>query len=298
VYPEDSKNLDELIMFAEIAMYQAKKQAGGGYRLYSSEINVRSLERLQLEGALRRSIKKSEFVLHYQPKLSLQNNQVVGMEALIRWNRPGYGILSPNKFIPIAEDMGLIPKIDEWVVYEACRQNKAWQDEGREPLRVAVNLSLFDFKVNLVSFIRKALRETRMDPQYLELELTESLMMENYTTIIDVLYQLKDLGVQVTIDDFGTGYSSLARLQKLPIDILKIDKSFVTNIPHEPDQLAIISAIIGISKSLKLQIIAEGVEEPEQFSLLKRYGCDEIQGYYISPPVPDEKFYEAIKKYV
>ncbi|MFW5720564.1 MAG: EAL and GGDEF domain-containing protein, partial [Candidatus Dojkabacteria bacterium] len=298
VYPEDSKNLDKLIMFAEIAMYQAKKQAGGGYMLYTKEINVRSLERLQLEGALRRSIKKSEFELHYQPKLSLKNNQVVGMEALVRWKRPGYPMMSPNTFIPIAEDMGLIPKIDEWVVYEACRQNKAWQDEGRKPLRVAVNLSLFDFKVNLVSFIRNALRETKMDPQYLELELTESLMMENYNSIIGVLYQLKDLGVNVTIDDFGTGYSSLSRLQKLPIDILKIDKSFVTNIPREPDQLAIVSAIIGISKSLKLQIIAEGVEEPEQFSLLKRYGCDEIQGFYVSPPVAKEQFFEAIRKYL
>ncbi|NEX60489.1 EAL domain-containing protein [Noviherbaspirillum galbum] len=287
VCPGDSVEPEALIKYAGIAMYRAKETGRNNFQFYTSSMNERAMERLRLEGDLRNAVERGEFVLHYQPQVSVDNNQVVGVEALIRWQHPTLGLVSPARFIQIAEEMGLIVPIGAWVMRTACRQSMAWQREGYGEVRVAVNLSARQFyQQDLATTIFDILQETGLPPHLLELELTESMMMADVEHAALLLRKLKTLGVQLSIDDFGTGYSSLAYLKRFPIDLLKIDQSFVRDITVDPDDAAIVTSIISLAHSLRLDVIAEGVETEAQLAYLRRHGCDYMQGYYFSRPVP------------
>lgn len=289
VYPNDGEDSDTLIKHADVAMYRAKDLGRNNFQFYTAEMNQRALERLRIEGDLRLALERGEFLLHYQPQLDLHSGCMVGMEALIRWNHPTRGLVPPASFINLAEETGLIVPIGHWVIRTACAQNKAWQRAGHAPLRVAVNLSAAQFaQHDLVQLITAALDDAQLEPRYLEIELTESLVMTDVARTIGILRELKALGVHVSIDDFGTGYSSLSYLKRFPIDVLKIDQSFVRDITVNPDDAAIVASIISLAHSLRLNVIAEGVENEEQLMFLRDKGCDQIQGYYFSRPVPGE----------
>ncbi|WP_025917195.1 EAL domain-containing protein [Herminiimonas sp. CN] len=289
VYPNDGLDADTLIKHADVAMYRAKETGRNNFQFYTPEMNQRALERLRIEGDLRLALERDEFLLHYQPQVDLHTGLIVGMEALIRWSHPTRGLVSPANFINLAEETGLIVPIGDWVMRTACRQNKAWQRAGHAPLRVAVNLSAAQFaQHDLVQSITAALEDAGLEPQYLEIELTESLVMTDVARTIGVLQELKTLGVHLSIDDFGTGYSSLSYLKRFPINVLKIDQSFVRDITVNPDDAAIVASIISLAHSLRLDVIAEGVETEDQLAFLWRNGCDQIQGYYFSRPVPGE----------
>lgn len=300
IYPSDCTNVDQLLENADTAMYQTKRQGSNNYQFYSAELNANLQERLTLENELHDALKQGEMVLHYQPKVSLISGRIIGVEALLRWQSSTYGSVSPAKFIPIAEESGLIVSIGEWVLSTACAQNRTWQKNGLPPLKMAVNLSARQFKQpNLVQMIAKILNETDLNANYLELELTESLIIENVQQTITTLQQLHDMGIVLSLDDFGTGYSSLSYLKRFPIDILKIDQSFVRDLVFNSDDAAITEAIISLAHSLCLGVIAEGVENQEQLDYLQANGCNEIQGYYFSRPlaVADiTKLLEADKK--
>ncbi|MBB3214507.1 diguanylate cyclase (GGDEF)-like protein/PAS domain S-box-containing protein [Herbaspirillum sp. Sphag1AN] len=296
-YPGDSKDAETLVKYADIAMYRAKLHGRDNFQFYTPAMNEQALERLRIEGDLRRALEREEFMLHYQPKLDLRSGKVVGMEALIRWRHPQMGMVAPARFIGLAEETGLILPIGAWVIRTACAQTKAWHDAGWESLRVAVNLSIRQFlQADLVSSIATALVETGLPPHCLELELTETLVMTDVEQAIGILRQFKELGVHISIDDFGTGYSSLSYLKRFPIDALKIDQSFVRDISVDADDAAITVSIISLAHSLKLQVIAEGVETQEQLSFLRHHGCDEIQGYLFSPPVSAEQFVQLLQE--
>ena len=240
---------------------------------------------------LRHALKREEFLLHYQPRVDLHSGEITGMEALVRWQHPEQGLVLPGRFIPVAEDSGLIVPLGAWVLHTACAQNKAWQVAGLKPVCVAVNLSARQFRQqDLVEVVTRTLQETGLDAAYLELELTESMVMQNVEATIATLTRLKAIGVKFSIDDFGTGYSSLSYLKRFPIDFLKIDQSFVRDISTDPDDAAIVKAIISMAHDLGLRVIAEGVETQEQKSFLQQGHCDEMQGYLFSRPVPAEKF--------
>ena len=291
VYPNDGADPETLMSHADIAMYRAKEMGRNNFQFFTQTMNELSRERLQLEAELRHALEREEFVLHYQPQVNLRTGQVVGMEALIRWNHPKLGLVPPARFIGLAEETGLIVPIGAWVLHTACAQNKAWQLAGLGRLRVAVNLSGRQFaKQDLAQSIMDILLKTGLEPSYLEIELTESLIMTDVERAIGTLRELKALGVQLSIDDFGTGYSSLAYLKRFPLDVLKIDQTFVRDISSNADDAAIVASIISLSHSLKLHVIAEGVETREQMAYLRQHGCDELQGYYFSPPVPPETF--------
>lgn len=295
-YPCDSTDAETLVKYADIAMYRAKLHGRDNFQFYTPAMNEQALERLRIEGDLRRALEREEFLLHYQPKLDLRSGKVVGMEALIRWQHPQMGMVAPTRFISLAEETGLILPIGAWVIRTACAQTKAWQDSGWESLRVAVNLSVRQFlQTDLVASIATALAETGLAPDCLELELTETLLMTDVEQAISILRQFKKLGVHISIDDFGTGYSSLSYLKRFPIDTLKIDQSFVRDISVDADDAAITVSIISLAHSLKLQVIAEGVETQEQLSFLRHHGCDEIQGYLFSPPVSAEQFVKLLQ---
>ena len=288
-YPGDSTDAETLVKYADIAMYRAKLHGRDNFQFYTPAMNEQALERLRIEGDLRRALEREEFLLHYQPKLDLRSGKVVGMEALIRWRHPQLGMVAPARFIGLAEETGLILPIGAWVIRTACAQTKAWHDAGWQSLRVAVNLSVRQFlQADLVASIATALAETGLPPHCLELELTESLVMTDVEQAIGILRQFKELGVHISIDDFGTGYSSLSYLKRFPIDALKIDQSFVRDISIDADDAAITVSIISLAHSLKLRVIAEGVETEEQLSFLRHHGCDEIQGYLFSAPVSPE----------
>jgi EAL domain-containing protein (putative c-di-GMP-specific phosphodiesterase class I) len=254
-------------------------------------MNERALKRLSLENSLRRALEREEFTVHYQPQVRADNEKITGMEALVRWQHPELGLVPPAEFIPIAEDTGLIAPLGEWVLRTACAQNSAWQKAGLEPLRVSVNLSLRQFQqTDLIEMVKRALLETGLNPGCLELELTESSMMHDAAHAIETLRQLREIGIKISIDDFGSGYSSLSYLKHLPIDVLKIDRLFVRDMTTDPNNAAIVMAIITLAHNLNLKAIAEGVETAEQWVLLRRLNCDEIQGYLFSKPLPAEAF--------
>jgi diguanylate cyclase (GGDEF)-like protein/PAS domain S-box-containing protein len=286
-YPQDGADQDALMRHADIAMYRAKEAGRNNCQFYASSMNQRMLERLHLEGELRHALERDEFVLHYQPQVALASGRTVGMEALVRWNHPKLGMVPPDRFIGLAEETGLIVAIGAWVMRSACAQNMAWQRAGLPRLRVAVNLSARQFNDRqLIDTVKAVLDETGLPAGDLDIELTESSLMADVDGAVATMHELKALGVQLSIDDFGTGYSSLAYLKRFPIDVLKIDKSFVRDIVASPDDAAIAVSIILLAHTLKLHVIAEGVETVEQMDFLREHGCDDVQGYYLSRPLP------------
>jgi diguanylate cyclase (GGDEF)-like protein/PAS domain S-box-containing protein len=295
VYPSESTTADTLTEHADIAMYRAKKMGRNNFQFYTPAMNEESLERVRIESALRNAVERNEFVLYYQPQLDMKTGKIVGMEALIRWQHPELGMVPPGRFISIAEETGMIVQIGAWVLRSACAQNKAWQDAGYDKLRVAVNLSARQFgAADLIDNLASVLQDTRLEPKYLEIELTESLFMSDITPAVDLLHRMKALGVNLSIDDFGTGYSSLSYLSRFPIDVLKIDRSFVADITRDANDEAIVTSIIALAHNLKLAVIAEGVETGEQLDYLRRHGCDEMQGYYFSRPLPAKEFEQLL----
>jgi diguanylate cyclase (GGDEF)-like protein len=284
-FPTDAQDMRTLMKFADIAMYRAKEQGRNTFQFYSDQINVHSVERLAIESQLRGALERGELVLHYQPVVDAKSGSIVGMEALVRWQR-GAELLPPGKFIAIAEESGLIVPIGEWVLENACAQQRKWREMGLPSVRIAVNLSPRQFvHRKLVQDIVRVLAKTGCDTSLLELEITESTVMHNAPRAIAVLSELKAMGIRIAIDDFGTGYSSLAYLKRFPIDCLKIDRSFVSDVPYDGGNTAITQAIIAMAHSLGLKVIAEGVETAEQLSFLRDHGCDEMQGYYMSMPL-------------
>ncbi|KIQ56349.1 putative bifunctional diguanylate cyclase/phosphodiesterase, partial [Pseudomonas fluorescens] len=255
------------------------------------DMNRRARQQQTIESGLRLALQRKEFVLHYQPKLDLTSGKVVGVEALVRWNRPEHGLVYPSDFIPVAEDSGLIVPLSQWVLQEACQQARTWQDQGMRPLYLSVNVSAIDFRQRgFVEGIARTLKETGLDPTQLELEITESVLMQNIDTTVAILKAIKQLGVRLAIDDFGTGYSSLSYLQKFPVDVLKIDQSFVGDLSIDSNDAKLVSTIISLGKGLNLHIIAEGVETLAQLDFLRVHQCEEAQGYYFSKPVEPHAF--------
>ncbi len=295
-WPADGDDPETLIKHADVAMYRAKETGRSNFQFFTPALNEKALERLRLEADLRQAIARDELLLHYQPQVSLASGRIIGMEALIRWQHPQLGMVPPGRFIALAEETGLIGPIGDWVLRTACRQNKAWQDAGLEKLRVAVNLSARQFgESDLLQSITAILAETGLEPRYLEIELTESLVMADVEHAIGILRALKALGLQLSIDDFGTGYSSLSYLKRFPLDLLKIDQSFVRDLSVDADSTAIVDSIISLAHGLRLQVIAEGVETAAQLAYLRANGCDQIQGYYFSKPLPAATFEDLLK---
>jgi len=291
VYPVDGGTSDELLKHAGVALNRAQTLGGNNYQFYQSEMNARALERLTMEGDLRRGIENGELRLHYQPQLDLSTHQILGAEALVRWQHPKLGLLAPAKFIPLAEDTDLIVPLGEWCLREGCRQLRAWQQAGLKALRVSVNVSPNQFhQKNFVETVGQILAETEIDPQTLQLEITESSLIQNADHVVTRLAELKEMGVMVAIDDFGVGYSSLGYLKKLPIDMLKIDRSFVSDATSDPDDAALVMAIITLAHNLRLKVMAEGVENEEQLRFLRLLRCDEGQGFLFGKAEPAELF--------
>jgi diguanylate cyclase (GGDEF)-like protein/PAS domain S-box-containing protein len=297
LYPSDAEDEQALMKNADIAMYRAKEEGKNTYKFYSAESNVHSFERLALETSLRRGLDREEFFLHYQAKLDLHTGSITGVEALVRWQHPEMGMVPPGQFIPLAEETGLIVQIGKWVLRTACVQNMAWQQQGLPPVRMSVNLSARQFAdEDLLADIAAALEQAGMPAELLELELTESMVMQNPERAGKVLAEIKSLGVRLAIDDFGVGYSSLTHLKRFPIDTLKVDRSFIRDIPQDAEDKAITEAIIAMGKSLNLTVVAEGVETLEQQTFLREHACDEMQGYYFSRPVPDRDFAALLRR--
>lgn len=287
LFPDDGEEPDKLLRNADAALFNAKESGGRCYKFFTPEMNTRAAERLALESRLRRAIEKGEFQLHYQPQIDLQSGKIIGCEALIRWQHPELGMVPPAEFIPIAEDSGLIVSIGEWVMREAAEQVRRWQADGLDSFHVAVNIASPHFQQpDFTDHVAAILQETGLAPKYLELEVTESMLMDDRTLNLDTLTRLKKMGLRLSIDDFGTGYSSLAYLKRFPVDTLKVDRSFVKDTPAADDDAAIASAIIAMAHSLRLEVVAEGVETSSQLEFLKAHGCEYVQGYLISRPVP------------
>lgn len=285
LYPQDGRTVVSLLKGADSAMHQAKDLGRDNYRFYTPGINERASELLRLEGALRQAVDQDRLVIHYQPQVDLETGCVVGVEALVRWLHPEQGMISPADFIPLAEETGLIVSIGEWVLRSACLQCQQWQEQGYLPIQMSVNMSARQFnQKNMVSMVAEVLTETGLDPHYLDLEITESVLMNDVNSAINTMTQLHDLGVQLSIDDFGTGYSSLAYLKKFPIDTLKIDQSFVRDVVTDPNDAAIATTIIDLARNMNLNVIAEGIEEEEQRHFLHSHGCRYGQGYLFSKP--------------
>ncbi|HEY7491910.1 MAG TPA: EAL domain-containing protein [Candidatus Tectomicrobia bacterium] len=291
VFPDDGEDVDTLLKHADIAMYHAKQRGRNTYEFYSREMNARAIELLSLENQLRRALEHDELLLVYQPKVAISTGQIVGAEALLRWSHPKLGMVSPEVFIPLAEEAGLIVPLGEWVLYTACKQTKAWQAAGLGAIRIAVNVSARQFREpRLMHTIRQALDSSGLEAQFLTLELTENTLMENAKENVDALRQIKSMGVKLSMDDFGTGYSSLSYLRQFPLDELKIDRSFVSVIQAETDDAPIVAAIIAMAHSLGLTVVTEGVETEQQLMFLRQRGCDEYQGYLCSKPVDMDGF--------
>jgi diguanylate cyclase (GGDEF)-like protein len=291
VYPGDGGDVEALISAADAAMYHAKEDGGNNRRFFTPEMNARRVARSTLEIDLREALGRGEFTLHYQPKVDLRTAQITGVEALLRWHHPERGRVAPADFVPIAEECGLILPIGQWVLREACRQARAWQIAGLAPMRMAVNVSAIEFRAPaFLDGVEGVLRETSLAAEWLEFEVTESVLMADVQSTARVLRALKDRGVSLAIDDFGTGYSSLSYLTKFPIDTLKIDRSFMLTLTPSEHDGSIVEAIIGMGRSLKLRVIAEGVETVEQLAVLQGLCCEEGQGFYFSRPVAADQF--------
>ena len=296
VYPDDGDSADILIRHADTAMYRAKEQGRNNCQFFTADMNTRALDRLTMENSLRHALERNEFLLYYQPQVDLRTHSITGMEALLRWQHPDFGLVLPAHFIPMAEETGLIVSIGEWALRAACFQNKAWQDAGMPCLHVAVNLSARQFKQpNLVSVVSQALADSGLEPRFLELEITESIAMEHAEETIARLNELKAMGATISMDDFGTGHSSLSYLKRFPIDTLKIDQSFIQDVLLDSQDAAIAAAITTLARSLKMRVVTEGVETKEQVGFLRAHDRDEVQGYYFSHPLPADAFADLLR---
>ncbi len=296
LYPDDGSDADTLLKHADSAMYRAKEHGRNNFQFFTNELNRMMKERLELESNLRRALDRGQFELLYQPRLDLKSRELTGCEALIRWQLPGRGVIGPSSFIPIAEETGLIGPIGRWVLQTACAQNKAWQDAGFKPCVVAVNVSPRQFRRDdLVQTITEVLEQTKLEARWLEIELTENMVMQDGEHMVEMLHAIKRLGVQIAVDDFGTGYSSLSYLHRFPVDRLKVDRSFVKDIATDPDSAAIVRTIIALGHNLDLKVVAEGVETEEQIAFLGANACDELQGYYFSKPVSGWRFRKLLQ---
>jgi len=297
VYPNDGENYEILLKNADTAMYCAKHSGRDSFEFFSASMSSQALERLSLEGSLRKAVENKELLIYYQPQIEVNTGKIVGMEALLRWPHPHLGMIDPEKFIPLAEETGLIIPIGKWVLAEACRQNKVWQDQGIIAVPVAINVSAVQFRQhNIMELVQTALLESGLKPQYLELELTESLLMDCSEYNVTLLQKFQQLGVKLSIDDFGTGYSSFSYLSRFPINKLKIDQPFCEGIPENKSNASVVSAIISLGHDLGMIVIAEGVEEEKQLSFLEARQCDEVQGFIFSRPVPADEMEALLKK--
>jgi diguanylate cyclase (GGDEF)-like protein len=290
LYPADGENIDSLLQQADNAMYTVKKSGKNGFQFYA-EIDDQSNKIAKMEVDLRKAIESNQFILLYQPQLDLNTGEICGVEALIRWNSPNEGLVSPVDFIPVAEDTNQIIPIGEWVLRTACRQNKEWQNKGYKPICISVNISICQFNhPDFINVVQKALFDSELDPQYLKLEMTESLLLGNKKENIEKLEKLKKLGIKISLDDFGSGYSSFSYIRYLPLDELKMDKSFIRQVPNESKDNAIIKTIINLAHSLDVRVVCEGIEKKEQVEFLKQTDCHVMQGYYLSVPLECEEF--------
>jgi len=296
LYPKDNEKAVDLMKLADSAMHHAKKKGGNIYEFFASDMNAKARLRIEMENSLRKGLDNDEFVLYYQPKVASGTERIVGAEALIRWISPERGFMPPDSFIPIAEETGLIGPIGSWVLQEAARQNKEWQDAGLPPIRIAVNVAAPQFRdPDFINKVQQALTSNNLDPKWLELEIVESMLMGNSDTIIEKLHEVRDLGCHLSIDDFGTGYSSLSYLTRFPITTLKIDRAFIANLENDPAMAEISRAIIGMSQGLKLEVVAEGAENLAHIDFLRENGCQTVQGYYYSKPIPADEFAKILK---
>lgn len=296
VYPDDGEDAETLIKNADIAMYRAKQgETHERYMFFSPDMNRRALERLKLESNLRRALEREELELYYQPQMELQSGKMVGAEVLLRWKHADQGMISPATFIPLAEETGLIVPIGQWILETVCARNKEWERTGLPIVKLAVNISAKQFRPDLPRMVADILARHELDPQFLELEITESMIMQNVEGVIAMMDEFQLLGIGLSLDDFGTGYSSLSYLKRFPIDKLKIDQSFVRGITKDADDEAITRAIISLSRNLGLRVIAEGVETEDQLSFLRAAGCEKIQGYYYSRPLPEAEFVKFLR---
>ena len=297
IYPEDGNDEYTLLKNADIAMYNAKDQCGNRFELFNNEMNLRIMEKLELENGLRNALKNDELRIYYQPQISIDSSEIIGLEALIRWQHPTKGLIPPLKFIPIAEEKGLIIEIGEWVLKKSFEQFIEWKKNNIELNRISINISAKQFEqINFVSVVKSIIEETGIDPKYIELEITESIAMNSLDYTIKVINELKELNIKVSLDDFGTGYSSLNYLMRLPINTLKLDKSFLDNIELNSNEELIAMTIITLAKKMNLDVVAEGVETSEQLKFLKEQSCDIAQGYLFSRPVPESNVREILKK--
>lgn len=297
VYPADAQDADTFIKNGEFALNHAREQGQNSHQFFSKPLNVAAFQKLSMENGLRHAIERDELILHYQPLINLQHNQVVGTEALLRWQHPQFGLVAPALFIPIAEDSGLIGSIGHWVLTTACRQLRTWQLEGMTALMVSVNVSVFQLRHNDFSLhVREILGSTGLAAENLKLELTENILMEENSDAMTTLIKIRAMGVGISIDDFGSGHSSLSYLKKLPISELKIDRSFVKDIPHNEDDKVITSAIINLAKNLSLEVVAKGVENEQQLAFMRLHACDAVQGYFYSKPLPQAEFAKFVEQ--
>ncbi|MDH5301306.1 MAG: EAL domain-containing protein [Gammaproteobacteria bacterium] len=297
LYPDDATDMQSLLKNADTAMYRSKEKGRNRYQFYTADMNAKAYEHLILENALRHALDREEFRLYFQPQIDLHTHGVIGIEALVRWEHPEKGLILPEQFVPFAEETGLIHPIGQWVLHAACKELVRWQKAGIPPLRMALNLSMRQFRqTKFVDMVREAIQEYQINPSLLELEITESFLAHNVEQTAETLHQLRDLGVHISVDDFGTGYSSLSYLKKFPLNTLKIDKSFVKDISTDPDGATIAEAIIALGQSLRLHVIAEGVETQEQVFFLRSRGCDRVQGFLFSRPLSSTEAMAWLKK--